>query len=279
MIGILELLQSRGLDMKARVKFVRHQDRRYDIGALVKNGQLEIYQSFQSRAIFDCDYIVVFLGLQASKAKFYSVYKVADVRIASPSDLPSNFIYPEMLGENDFHYTLNELNGFDDLRNRVVIDWGRSALSWHQWMKDKEIVEILPKGYVKEFPGYLDFTLAYEELKEIIANPDANREWHVMLSSVAGVYLIVDHRNGAQYVGSAYGEKGILGRWSIYVKNGHGDNLKLKELVQNNQDCVRHFHFTILRTLPKTLTNKEVIKFEMIYKEKLGTRAFGLNLN
>ena len=45
-----------------------------------------------------------------------------------------------------------------------------------------------------------------------------------------GVYLITDTSNGKMYVGSAYGENMILGRWKSYVKTGHGGNEGLKGL-------------------------------------------------
>ena len=99
-------------------------------------------------------------------------------------------------------YDLEEIEGFDDLKNRVVINWGKGALAWHQKMRDKgklrdkEVIEILPKGYVKEFPGFLDFVLRYDELTTIMKSPEANREWHTMLSSVAGIYLITDTKEG-----------------------------------------------------------------------------------
>src|SRR5690242_12488865 len=50
---------------------------------------------------------------------------------------------------------------FDPFRDRLVVEWGKSALSWHQWLdqKDKAILELRPPGFVKEFTGYLDFTL------------------------------------------------------------------------------------------------------------------------
>jgi hypothetical protein len=107
--------------------------------------------------------------------------------------------------------------------------------------------------------------------------PEANREWHTMLSSVAGVYLIMDTESGKQYVGSAYGKRGILGRWKEYATTGHGGNVLLKKILAQDSKAAKNFQFTILRTLPKTLTNKEVINYENLYKEKLGTRAFGLN--
>lgn len=90
--------------------------------------------------------------------------------------------------------------GFEYLKDRVVIDWGKSPLAWHQWLKDKEIVEILTPGYVKDIPGYLNFILTHDELVGICSNPSANREWHRMLSSAAGIYLVVDRPTGLQNV-------------------------------------------------------------------------------
>ena len=93
-------------------------------------------------------------------------------------------------------------------------------------------------------------------------------------------YLISDINTGKLYVGSAYGENGIWGRWSDYVKsNGHGNNKTLKELIENENEYAKNFTFSILMLLPKTITPNEAIKKEMLYKNKLGTNSFGLNNN
>jgi|GEM_PF-238871 hypothetical protein len=283
MIGILGLLKERGLNLEGKIKFVRHQDqKRFDVNALMRANQLQIYQAYQSKPIFkNCSYIVVFIGQENSKAIFFGVYEVLRERPASEVPLSRKFIYFEsysaLLGQSSKFYDLQEIEGFDDLKNRVVIDWGKGALAWHQWAKEFEVTEILPQGYVREFPGFLDFVIRYDELTTIINAPEANREWHIMLSSVAGIYLILDTRNGMQYVGSAYGKNGILGRWKDYAKNGHGGNKLLKKLLDKDPDASKYFQYTILATLPKTLTNAEVISYENQYKAKLGTRAFGLN--
>ena len=289
MIGILELLKKRGLDLNAKIKYVRHQDKRYDVTALIRANQLETYQGYQEKPIFkDCSYIVVFIGQENMKALFYGIYQVLAQRPASEVSLPNDFIYPDfnIIGDTDVFYDLKEIDGFDDLKNRAVVDWGKGALAWSQWvrkngtveLKDKEVTEILPTGYVKEFPGFEDFVLRYDDLQTMVNNPEANREWHTMLSSVAGIYLIMDTEGGQQYIGSAYGKKGILGRWKEYsATNGHGGNKLLKKILKADPTAAKHFQFTILRTLPKTLTNKEVINYENLYKKKLGTRVFGLN--
>lgn len=56
-----------------------------------------------------------------------------------------------------FQYKLERVELFEELVGCLVIDWGLSTRSWHQWLKPKEIIEILPKGFVRYFPGYLDF--------------------------------------------------------------------------------------------------------------------------
>ncbi len=111
---------------------------------------------------------------------------------------------------------------FEDLKDRVIIEWGKSTRAWAQWLRDKEVLEVLPKGHVRPFPGYLDFVINYEDLRSVCLNSSANAEWHRALSSVAGVYLIMDQVSGLQYIGSAYGKDGILGRWMNYARNGHG---------------------------------------------------------
>lgn len=279
MMNLVELLQLKGLDTTKKIKLVRHQDQRYDVEELRRRGQLEIYQSYQGKPIFDCDYVISFTGMEGTKAKLFSVYTVLAKKSANDVPLPKDFIYPKMEIKDCWHYELEEVPGFEDFKDRLVIDWGKSTLSWHQWLSKKPVTEILPQGYITDFPGYLDFILNFDELLTIINYPDANREWHRRLSAVAGVYLIVDKVTGNQYVGSAYGNEGILGRWKSYTKNGHGGNKLLKSLVKNAPSYAQNLRFTILRTLPKSLTKREVIEYESLYKTKLGTKAFGLNLN
>ena len=277
-----ELLRLRNIDTSKTIRLVRHQDSRYDVHKLFEIGQLEIYQSLQSRPVFDgIEYVFSFLGIENTQAVFVGSYRnLGRCNYAELSDKPS-YIYEESLEDGLLWYHLEPLSAFDDLKERLVIKWGSptSARSWVQERLDKEVIEIRPQGFVKHFPGFLDFVLTYSQLVKIIRNPNSNREWYNKLSSVGGIYLIVDIETGDQYVGSACGKYGIWGRWESYDRKGHAGNKKLIELLEQKSGCVENFQFTVLRTLPKTLTRKEINEYESIYKGKLGTRAFGLNIN
>jgi len=147
--------------------------------------------------------------------------------------LPENcpFIDWEKSGTN-FFYQLKRDPRFDLFKNRLIVEWGNSTLSWHQYTKvDKKILEIKPAGrLLADFDDYLEFTITHQELKHIVQNHEAHKDWKSRLSAVSGVYLILDSKTGLQYVGSAYGATGVWGRWSEYTKTGHGGNTALRAL-------------------------------------------------
>jgi hypothetical protein len=277
MIDLCELLFARGLPKNKSVKLVRHFSSEWDLWALASRGQIDLYQSNQGKPRFkDCEYVVSFLGEKHSLARFIGVYRVKGVVEADRRVWPPEFFYQEMQ-PGHYWYDLEKLSGFEDLEKRAVIKWvGRI---WHQWLTPREVMEILPTGYVKEFPGYDEVLLTHTELCQIIRHPTSNREWHRALSSIAGIYLITELNSGQQYVGSAYGADGLLGRWRSYAQTGHGDNRQLRELLQRKPSAVRDFQFSILRAMPISLTKDEVLESERVYKRKLGSRAHGLNSN
>lgn len=281
---ILKLLEMYGLETKNRIKIVRHQDPRLGLEGIRKvyeNNELELYQSYQERDKFEIgDYLISCIGIENRQSLFVGLYKVKDKK--SVNGFPNNYnaSFKGLAKVNSkFKYTLEKIDKYEDLIGRVVINF--ADRTWCQNAKNKsiEVVQILPKGYVKDFPGYLDFILTYQELKNIIDNYTSNKVWHDTLSNVAGIYLIVDKETGLQYVGSAYGKEGVLGRWKVYAQYKHGNNNRLIELINKDPDYAYNFRFTILQTMSKSSLKNEVIAKESFYKEKLGSRAFGLNSN
>jgi hypothetical protein len=114
--------------------------------------------------------------------------------------------------ENDsFWYEMEEVDGYEDLRERVLINWGDAAISWYQWISNtKAVIEIHPGLHYQQFKDYFDFILEFKELEEIVTNQYS--DWKKVLSITKGVYLITDSKTGKLYVGSAYGDAGIWGR-------------------------------------------------------------------
>ena len=265
-------------EKKRAIRLIRHADPTYNLERLVRLGQIEEYQKRQAQKMLrDAEYLVTFIGEAGTRSRFFGVYKVDGINneLLPWSD---EFAYPDM-PTGDTYYELSKVPGFEALEDRLVIDWGRSTRSWVQLLRPKSVIELLPKGYVSAFPGYDDVILSFAEMKRVIDNPDANRIWHTMLAGAAGIYLITDTDGGEQYIGSAYGKHGILGRWRSYAETKHGGNTKLKNLLANHPGRHHAFLYSILKTLPKGMTQKEVIAVESVYKRKFGTRAFGLNSN
>lgn len=162
MSGIIQLLYRRGLPKGGRIKIIRHQDKRCDLHKLKLSDFEAGYQAYQSRPVFNCDHIVSCIGLPKSKARFVGVYQVNGQRPAEDVPPPRDFPYLKLFFPGGTHppgiwYDLVKLTGFEDLENRVVIDWGRSAIQWAQWAtldKDKEILQ-MPAELSHRSPVYL----------------------------------------------------------------------------------------------------------------------------
>jgi hypothetical protein len=281
-IGLIKILNLFGFDTCSRIKIVRHIDKKNNIESLILNNYFELYQKIQKKPIFNhFDYIISFIASSNTKAKFYGIYKVNEPTPLKADLIPVDCPYTQQWLSNKYYYNLKRLEEYDFLRNRLIIEWGKSTKSWHQKLlpeRDKEVLEIRPKGESLEvFEDYLDFTLTYKQLKYIVNNSDANYEWRARLSAVAGVYLILDSKTGQQYIGSAYGSKGIWGRWEEYARNGHGNNITLVSILNENPERRDDFVFSILQILPKSCAKEKVIKIEHRYMFKLGTKVTGLN--
>ena len=145
MITIQELLFNRGLDVKSKIKLVRHKDNRRDLYTLYRTDRREFlaYQNAQVRDVFNgLDYIVSFIGEEGLLSRFIGVYKL---------------IGKKKLKENHFEYEMEEVKEkFDDLKERVIIKW-ENAISWHQYIKNEmEVIKIHPGLHYKQFTDYSD---------------------------------------------------------------------------------------------------------------------------
>jgi hypothetical protein len=281
-LGLIDILKMAGFDERKTAKLVRHQSRYDSMEELRRNDWLEVYQSYQARSVFHgIEQIISFYGLSTNRAGFYGVYRVLGHKSPNDgADLPGCPSLTRWRSDCTFFYILDRDKRFDDFRDRIIIDWGRAALSWHQKLKNKPIVEILPPGRkLQPFGDFLEFSLTHAQLKDLFENEEAHRDWKIPLSNVAGVYLILAQKTGHLYIGSAYGATGFWGRWQQYAKTGDGGNVKIRKLIESDPDYPASFLFSILHILPRSMSKDAVIQRETEYKIKLGTRAIGLNSN
>lgn len=279
MITIKKILEIYGVD-SSKVKLVRHGNKEIPVRETFLSDikRFEAYQRFQAPNKFgNSKSIAVFAPYYKTTGIFLGLW---DIQGCLKTEDFTNEIIKELekhnLPEDWFdiavRYDLKRNKSLDDLSERLIIEWGHSTVSWVQ-SKDKEVIEIKGKKSIGDFQSFSLVDINHKELKNIFDFPDTNLTWLKALSSVNGVYLIKDKSTGKLYVGSAYGESGIYGRWAAYAKNGHGGNLELKDLDPTN------FQFSILEIVPGTATADSVIECENRWKEKLGTRNFGLNRN
>jgi hypothetical protein len=120
---------------------------------------------------------------------------------------------------------------------------------------------------VRRLPPWNELVLTWAEVQTMV------KSWQAAISQWRGVYLILDRTSGKSYVGSAYGDENILARWRSYASTGHGGNVDLK-----GRDPTQ-FQFAVLERVSPDMPAEEVIRLEATWKDRLGTREFGLNKN
>lgn len=277
LLTLYSLLKIYDLD-PGTIKLVRHSNKEIQVLDTFRSNpaKLNVYQSFQkpnkfvnalSIAVFAPYYrtTALFLGIwdvvgRTPRAEF--TYKTK--QLLEEYDLPANWFH------NSDLYCLKRNPVLHDLSERLVIEWGGATVAWVQSV-DKEIVELKAPQSIGDFHSFDMVDLDFQSLKTITQYPEMNQTWVNALSSVFGVYLIRDTSSGELYVGSAYGKSGIFGRWTEYAQSGHGGNAGLKNRTPDN------FRFSILEIVPSTSTAHDTIERENKWKDRLGTRDFGLN--
>jgi len=276
-----ELLAYKGINLE-RTRLIRHNLSNGEIAAYYNQRQIETYQMIQRPSRFkNCDYVISFLGTEGTNGVFLGCYKVNGFSKYDVSKLPVNFSI-ELDASTDYViYHLEATDILAELKNRLVIDWGKGTINWCQnGTTDKEILEIRPAVSEVEFISYDKVLLSFDTLRKIVYNKAAYKEWEDKLSAVAGVYLITDTKTGKHYVGSASGlEGGIWGRWSEYARTKHGGNKRLVELITADPDYCYNFQYSILEVFPLKRDKQEVLEYEQLYKKKLWSIQFGLNDN
>jgi hypothetical protein len=129
------------------------------------------------------------------------------------------------------------------------------------------VLSIAEEGYADR--PLADWRILTMTKAEIIVLPP---RWSNTLAQWRGIYLIVDESDGARYVGSAYGNENLLGRWREHVRNKYGVTAELRRRE------TRHFRFSILQRVSPDMQVDEIVAIENGWKLRLHTIAHGLNI-
>ncbi len=198
----------------------------------------------------------------------------------------------EVKGEATFEdghqeYQLERMERFDGFLERLVVSYQKvqgpkQAKLDISHIESIEVVSVLEKKYAytgRKFEGYDKVSLPFTELKQIINHNIDN--WRELLKNVNAVYAITDKLTGKIYIGCTYNCNGVWGRWSNYVAtNGHGGDVELIKLLEQDPARSNHFQFTILESFFNCDGVEKVIQDrEKYWKEVFDTREFGYNKN
>ena len=248
----------------------------------------DVYNAYQQAqvpkaesALLRAGYLASFIGHEAGRALYVGLYKVGNHKTLTRKkywSIPANKEMKsfgmtgfDLRGRTSVLWFEMELTDFyAHWKGKLIVDWPGGERSWHRWASRNEffVQSILEDSLLdEEMPNWRELVLTWDELKVLPNN------WKTALSEWRGIYYIWDASDGKGYVGSAYGNDNLLGRWLNYAKSGHGGNKRLKKRKPSN------FRFNILQRVSPDMAADNVIRLENTWKERLHTREIGLNEN
>ncbi len=231
-------------------------------------------------------HVASFIGMRPGRALFVGLYSITSSTPLSPLDFSrkSQNLELEKFGAKNWFtedmerdrrtvgwFDLRLVEFYSQWKGKLVVGWPPPERAW--WRRaHRNVLTVLAvhedSVLDAEMPEWNALILRWEELKVLPTR------WKDRLSQWRGIYYIFDETDGKAYVGSAYGEANILGRWLDYAVTGHGDNKRLR-LRPPEQ-----FRFSILQRVSPDLDAAEVIRLESRWKDRLHTRhPHGLNDN
>ncbi len=167
-------------------------------------------------------------------------------------------------------FDLESLGHYAEWVGRLTIKWPMPYQQWYRWAANGQfsIASIDPESrFVRGMPDWQDLVLTWSELETLPSS------WGTVLGQWRGIYYIHDTARNAGYVGSAYGQDNLLGRWRAYARTGHGGNKELRNSAPSD------LRFSILQRTSPDMDATDVIALEASWKARLHTREFGLNRN
>jgi hypothetical protein len=248
----------------------------------------QVFNAFQQthgerveRAMLGAKHVASFIGHEPGKALFVGLYSIGKTRPMTETQYWQVPAHTELkaYGHSGFSKRRPTVLWFDLALTEIYAAWkGKLIITWpppeRAWMRRADrnvfpIQAILEESALDAaMPNWDQIDLGWDELR-ILPN-----RWRLALSQWRAIYYIYDETDRKGYVGSAYGDENLLGRWLNYGRSKHGGNKLLRERDPKS------FRFTILQRVSPDMDVADVIRLEGTWKERLHTRSpFGLNEN
>jgi hypothetical protein len=293
-MNLKDLLLGKGVDPQ-HVLVLRHRPWETELNKVfpwLAAEKPDLFNAFQQshwqkveKAMTQAKYVAAFIGHEPGKALFVGLYSNKGAQPISREQfwkIPAN-VELKKYGMNGFTekdprtsclwFDLALTDFYADWKGKLMVRWPPLDRSWYRWAhkpkNEMPVLAILDESALDgAMPEWDALDLTWEELSILPTRLKSKlREWR-------GVYYIFDTSDGKGYVGSAYGESNLLGRWENYAARGHGGNRLLR------QRDPRNFRFTILEIDAPNRNAGDVIRLESSWKERLHTRKpYGLNDN
>lgn len=231
-------------------------------------------------------HLASFVNLRQDEYALVGLFKITDRVFRSMAELdadPHRILLREMYDDTSFTklgaqtglpgrmvFSLSPRAELEDLRGRLLVRKNQAPRQYRFLAEniDAPVIEISRESQlVPPPPDWKDFVVTADDLATL------PRDHAARLAGWRGVYLITDEKDGARYVGSAYGAENLLGRWRAHVARERGLTAELGQRETGS------FRFSILQLLLHDATVEEVIAAENTWKDRLHTRKWGLNRN
>jgi len=288
-----DLLQKKAIDPR-QVLVLRHRPYEPELSKVLpwlaaeKPDVFNAYQQTQGEKLEkvmanDAGYVASFIGCEAGKAVFVGLYSIGASRPITVEEywrVPAH-IELKRFGMKGFTeergrpsclwFDLALTDFYVPWKGKLIVTWPPPERSW--WRRAHRnsfpIFAVLEdNALVADMPEWERIVFKWDELSILPTR------WRSALKEWRGIYYIYDESDGKGYVGSAFGDENLLGRWLSYAKSGHGGNVLLRK-----RDPQR-FRFSILQRVSPDMAVAEITRLESAWKERLHTNApLGLNDN
>jgi hypothetical protein len=294
-MNLNDLLKRDGLDPE-RVLVLRHRPQEPGLNKILPwlaAEQPDVFNAYQQTqngplekamaALVGRGHVASFIGREPGSALFVGLYAIAGAKPLTGRECLKVPAYAEMNRLRMHKWTEEEKNEkvlwFDlkltklraQWKGRLVVGWPPPERSWWRRAHRNEFPVLAiheDSALDSRMPAWNEIDFTWEDLRAL------PKRLKAVLAEWRAIYYIFDTSDRKGYVGSAYGEANLLGRWLNYAADGHGGNRLLR-----GRDP-RNFRFTVLQRVSPDMDAAEVIRLEATWKERLHTREpVGLNEN